>query len=86
MRTTPLQRGIRFLGYYKNGLTTGKFWAGMIGGSKSYSFLHESTHPLDGTISGSNISYIYPDMETAFLGTFEGGVMKDSQESSVIDV
>ena len=58
----------------------------MIGGSKSYSFLQGNTHPLDVTISCSSISYIYPDMETAFLETFQGGDMKKSQEYSVINV
>ena len=48
--------------------------------------LHGNIRTTDGTISGNSISYIYPDMETTFLGIFEDRVMKDTQESTVLNV
>ena len=57
----------------------------MFGGSPC-SHLHGDIRETDGTISGNRISYIYPDMQTTFLGTFEDRVMKDTQESTVLNV
>ena len=80
-----VRKGTRFLGYYKNGYAYKTFWVGMLGGSPN-AHLHGSIHSLDGSISGSNISYIYPDMETAFLGRFENRVMKKAKYSRVLEV
>ena len=79
------QRGTGYLGYYKNGHASGKFWAGMQGGRPN-GHLHGTIRSTDATISGKNISYIYPDMETALLGEFENRIMKDAQESTVLNV
>ena len=79
------QKGMGYLGYYKNGRAHGKFWAGMFGGNPN-GHLHGTIRQTDATISGNNISYIYPDMETAFLGKFEDLIMKDAQESAVLGV
>ena len=73
------------MGYYKNGYAHGTFWAAMIGG-KPQGHLHGTIHSADGTISGNSIAYIYPDMETTFLGRSEDREMKDAQESAVLDV
>ena len=78
-------KGTGFIGYYKNSLASGKFWAGMLGGYP-YGHLHGIANPLNGTITGSNISYIYPDMETALLGKFHNRMMRDAQESTVLGV
>ena len=48
--------------------------------------LHGVTDPTDGSITGNNISYIYPDMETALLGKFKDRKMQDTQESMLLDV
>ena len=55
----------------------------MIGGRQNNGYLHGVLSPIDGTISGDRISYVYPDMETALLGRFEDRIMKDAQESSI---
>ena len=80
-----ISKGTRFLGYYKNGYAYETFWVGMLGGPPN-GHLHGSIHSLDGRISGSNISYIYPDMETAFVGRFENRTMKEAKYSKVIEV
>ena len=55
-------------------------------GGKPTGHLHGSVSPTDGTITGSDIMYIYPDMETALVGKFADRKMKDAQESRVLDV
>ena len=37
----------------------------------------------NGQATGDRIAFIYPDMETAFFGTFENFVMKDAKEAEV---
>ena len=48
--------------------------------------LHGVTDPSDGSMTGKNISYIYPDMETALLGKFKDRKMQDAQESTVLEL
>ena len=55
-------------------------------GGKPTGLLHGSISPTDGTITGSDIMYIYPDMETVLVGKFADRKMKDTQESRVLDV
>ena len=55
-------------------------------GGRPTGHLHGTISPTDGTITGSQIMYIYPDMETVLLGTFEDRKMKDAQESRVLDL
>ena len=55
-------------------------------GGRPTGHLHGITDPTDGSITGNNISYIYPDMETALLGRFKDGKMQDTQESIVFDL
>ena len=55
-------------------------------GGRPTGHLHGSIDPTDGSITGNNISYIYPDMETALLGRFKYGKMQDAQESILLDL
>ena len=55
-------------------------------GGNPYGHLHGHINDEDGTITGDNISYIYPDMETVLLGRFENRLMRNAQESAVIEV
>jgi hypothetical protein len=54
----------------------------MVGGG----FLHGSFDKLSGRATGDELAYIYPDMETAFYGTFENFVMKNAKEAEVISL
>ena len=80
-----VRQGTRFLGYYKNGYASGTFWAGMLGG-EPYGHLHGTIQDANGIISGNNISYIYPDMETALVGKFEDRTMLDAKHLKVFEV
>ena len=55
-------------------------------GGRPTGHLHGNIDATDGTITGNNISYIYPDMETALLGRFKYGAMQDAQESIVLEL
>ena len=76
--------GLGHIGYYSSSIARGTFWAGMIGGKRTGQ-LHGTIDTADGTITGNNISYIYPDMETALLGKFTNGKMQDTQESILLE-
>ena len=80
-----IRKGTRFLGYYKNGKAHGTFWVGLLG-AYPYSHLHGQISSLDGSISGNNISYIYGDMKTSFVGRFENNVMIEAKYSKVLQV
>ena len=57
----------------------------MIGGRVRNAFLH-GTMDTNGKMTGNNISYIYPDMETVYLGKFENRKMMDAQESKILEL
>ena len=75
--------GIGFIGSYKDSKPFGTFWAGMIAGRLRNAFLHGTTNETNGIITGNNIAYIYPDMETVYLGAFENRKMIDAQEAKI---
>ena len=77
--------GTSYIGYFKNSKLHGIFWAGLYGGDPR-GHLHGMIDEKDGKITGDNIAYIYPDMETVLLGRFEDRLMKDAQESKVVKV
>ena len=79
------QPGTGYIGYYKNSFADGTFWVAMLGG-KPNGHLHGTVNPTDHTITGNNISYIYPDMVTALLGKFEDRRMKDAREATVLEI
>ena len=58
----------------------------MIGGNLRNAFLHGKINEKNGMITGNDIAYIYPDMETVYLGKFENSKMIDAQESSILEV
>ena len=69
---------ISFVGRFYNGKPSNNFWLQMVGGG----FIHGQFK--DGQATGNSLSFIYPDMETAFYGTFENFVMKSARESEVL--
>ena len=74
------QFGLRFLGHYKNGHPSGHFWLGSYGGGN-----YHGTWGPDGTMTGDKMAFIYPDMNTAFLGRFDNYIMKSAKEVEVLD-
>ena len=71
--------GVHFLGNFENGKAVGNFWIGMHGGGFLQGKVDKS-----GMISGDDISYIYPDGETALLGRFEDRFMKKAFNVDVL--
>ena len=55
-------------------------------GGRPTGHLHGVVDPADGSLTGNNISYIYPDMETALLGKFKDRKMQNAKESVVLDL
>ena len=53
-------------------------------GGRPTGHLHGVIDSTDGSITGNNISYIYPDMNTALLGKYKDGKMQDAQESELL--
>lgn len=62
--------GIHYIGYFKNGHPTGKFWMGLLGEGHLHGEISS-----DFSVSGQNIAYIYPDGKTALKGKFENKFM-----------
>ena len=69
---------LHFLGNFENGKAVGKFWIGMKGGGRLHGKVDSS-----GMISGNEIAYIYPDGETALLGSFQDRYMIKAYEVEV---
>ncbi|XP_071749478.1 uncharacterized protein [Lepeophtheirus salmonis] len=67
--------------HYENGRNTGPFWIGMFGLGALTGSLNES-----GYVSGESIAYLYPDMETSYIGKFEDKIMKEAYLGDVSDV
>ena len=58
----------------------------MIAGRLRNAFLHGTINETNGMITGNDIAYIYPDMETVYLGAFENRKMIDAQESKIVEL
>ena len=57
----PLYPGFGFIGNFRNGQVYGNFWVGMVHGG----YLHGKADK-NGLITGNDITFIYPDGETAY--------------------
>ena len=49
-------------------------------------YLHGVVDPGDGSFSGDNLAFIYPDLLTAFVGKFVGGRMVAGHPAKVSNV
>jgi len=58
---------LKFVGRYYRGIRRGFCWQGCFGGG----FLAGRVDPLDGSWSGDDIAYIYPDFKHAIKGQFK---------------
>ena len=54
----------------------------MIGGG----YMHGTFDKSSGQATGDDLAFIYPDMETAFYGTFDNFVMKKAKEAQVVSL
>ncbi|XP_059086689.1 uncharacterized protein LOC131883271 [Tigriopus californicus] len=69
---------LAYIGLFKDGVPVGHSWRGLIGGA----WIHGEVG-IDGDFTGESITYVYPDMKTAFVGQFKQGIMISAQESEV---
>ena len=58
-----------------------KAWLGLVGSGFIYGPVDENGRP-----SGKDVIFIYPDFQTALVGTFEGGVMISAVEGEIAGV
>jgi len=79
-------KGVSFLGLFRNGKPEGPVWFGMIGeGVVAQPFLYGHLNKK-GKLTGANIAYIYPDYLTALVGKFEDKIMKAAREAKITQV
>ena len=57
---------MQFLGTFANGKVVGAFWLGLINNG----YIH-GIADKNGLASGNNLTFIYPDGETALMGNFD---------------
>ena len=70
----------RFAGRYFRGIARGFCWQGLFGGGILCGFVD----PVDGTFTGSDIAFIYPDFETVLRGQFKDGKVMKGQICKLI--
>ncbi len=67
--TTAKYPIVRFVGRFYKGVARGFCWRGCLGGG----FLCGYVSPKDGTFTGSDIAFIYPDFKHVLRGEFKDG-------------
>lgn len=66
MVTSGKNPPLHFLGRFYRGVPRGFCWKGLFGGG----FICGYVDPLDGSFSGEDLAYIYPDFKTCLRGAF----------------
>eukprot|EP00094_Tigriopus_californicus_P000772 TCALIF_00747-PA protein Name:"Similar to setd7 Histone-lysine N-methyltransferase SETD7 (Danio rerio)" AED:0.33 eAED:0.33 QI:70/0.5/0.33/0.66/1/1/3/69/754 len=72
--------GLGMLGRFESGKPIGPIWIGMFGGGRLYGELN-----ADHEFTGTNLTFIYADMETALHGQFEDKKMISTQEVEILE-
>lgn len=72
---------LTFVGMHRNGKPFGTCWKLINGGGYVVGRVNE-----DGELTGSDIAYMFPNIETAFVGKFDEGVLIEAQVSSLSEV
>jgi len=67
-RKFDVKNRLTWVGMYRNGVPFGSCWKIIRGGGCVVGKVDE-----DGNLSGTDISYLFPDFRTAFTGTFKNG-------------
>jgi len=75
------RRQLTFVGRYANGRPSGPCWTYREGGGFLFGIPDHS-----GTLTGADIAYIYPDLETALVGEFDREVMVEAQRARVVAI
>merc|ERR1719317_428232 len=75
------EKHLTFIGMHRNGKPFGTCWKLIKGGGYIVGRVNE-----DGQLTGSDIAYLFPNIETAFVGQFVDGVLKEARVSKICDV
>ena len=78
MHSNVINKSLQFIGHFVNGKVHGHFWFGLLNNG----YIHGKTNE-GGLMSGEDISFIYPDGETALHGYFENTYMKKARHVEV---
>lgn len=78
MCSKTIFNGLSFVGRYENGQITGPMWRFVVGNGTIHGIADEN-----GRLTGNRIAYIYPDLETVYLGEFDNGIMVKAQQSTI---
>ena len=82
--TTHVQGAdLSFVGHYENGSPSGISWRSLVGGAWLYGHL-DPMWGGPGEFSGADIAYIYPDLTTAILGTFDKGILIHGRQVEIV--
>ena len=72
---------VSWLGRYGSGVPVGTIWEWQEGGGYLTGVVDD-----DGTFTGDNIAFVYPDFCTAILGRFNNGILVDGVSAALADV
>ena len=78
VRRTGEDQELIFIGRYRNGIPFGLCWKLLEGGGILFGKVNRK-----GLFSGEDIMFIYPDLETCFVGWFNNGVMVSAKEGHI---
>lgn len=71
---------LRFFGRFFRGIPRGFCWKGLFGGG----YICGYVDPIDGSFTGKDMAYIYPDFQTALRGEFKNGLIVKAQLCNLI--
>ncbi|QQP56312.1 Histonelysine Nmethyltransferase SETD7like [Caligus rogercresseyi] len=78
--------GLGFYGYYLNGRPAGSVWYGMVGFEFGNQGVLHGRVDADGKLTGSNISYIYPNHINVLHGDFQDKFMKAATYKRIMEL
>ena len=78
IQSNIINKSFQFLGNFVNGQVHGHFWLGLMNNG----YIHGKTNEA-GLMSGEDISFIYPDGETALYGQFKNAYMLKARHVQV---
>ena len=78
-KSSPTHPGLGFLGFYKNGLPHGHVWIETFGGGLLYGKVDKNDH----TLTGDDVSFVFPDRYSLFHGRFNDSTMVNAKEAKL---
>jgi histone-lysine N-methyltransferase SETD7 len=79
VKGTDKLRQLTYVGWYERGLAVGTCWTKWEGGGWLVGKMAK-----DGTVTGDNIAFLYPDLSTAVVGRFECGELVEAFPATLV--